>query len=77
MEKFVLLLENGEFAGFSQTSDTEVDLIPATLDYAEVFHSIEKAREEARNIKNGGVEGRYEIFSDYQVQAVLKVYSAE
>lgn len=76
MGGYVLLLTSGEFASLNQTGDRDVDVIPVSIRSAEVFQSLDEARKSAKGIQDG-VKGEFEIYSDYKVQAVLKMYSVE
>lgn len=76
MGEYVLLLTNGEFASFNQTGDRDVDVVPVSIHSAEVFQSLDEARSSAKEIQDGA-EGEFKIDSDYKVQSILKVYSAE
>lgn len=76
MSKYVLLLENGEFATHDQCSHDEVDVFGVGIDSATVYDSLEEARESAETIRNG-LDGKFKIYSEHKVDSILKVYSVE
>lgn len=76
MDDYILLLNNGDFVSFEQTSETEVEVIPTTYYDATTLPTLDEARALAKGI-NERKDGKFSIYSDYNVVRILKNYSVE
>lgn len=76
MGDYILLLTNGKFVSYDQISGNEVNVVPTTYNDANTFPTLDEARQAAKGIKDGK-DGKFNVYGDYKVQAILKNYSLE
>lgn len=74
MEKYLLLLENGNFAAYEQVSENDVNIYSTSIEDASDFFNLENSRKRAKEINEGKSYGDLVIHSEYKVVDVVKSY---
>lgn len=76
MGDYILLLSNGDFVSIEQTTECEVEIIPTTYYDAMSLPTLDEAMALAKGI-NERKDGKFTVYSDYNVVRILKNYSIE